>query len=59
MPALPPPRPNKTEKWVEGLRRTGKQKAGRENRRGEPWGSSLVAVAHTVATGTALQLFFF
>lgn len=64
--ALPPPRPNKTEKWVEGLKsvpvcteedRKAKRQVGKIA--GKATGSSLVAVAHTIATGTALQFFIF
>lgn len=65
MPALPPQRPDKMEKWVEGLKFVPVCK-GQESKRqvekmgGErSWGSSLVTVAHTVATGTTLQFFIF
>lgn len=66
MPALPPQRPDKMEKWVEGLKFVPVCRGGQEGKRqvekmgGErSWGSSLVAVAHTVATGTTLQFFIF
>lgn len=54
------------EKWVEGLKFVPVCRGGQEGKRqvekmgGErSWGSSLVAVAHTVATGTTLQFFIF
>lgn len=63
MPALTPPGPGTVGWWVESLKYMWFYVNGRQGSRwqvgrggGRPWGSSLVAVAHTIAPGAAFQL---